>query len=64
MTIGVDNVQQLDNVGVLHFFEKRDLADGGTGNTLIFGFQSDLLEGNNSVRMGQLAGLVDDTVRA
>lgn len=64
MAIGMDDVQQLDNVGVLHFLEKRDFADGGAGNALIFSLQSDLLQSDNSVWMVQLAGLVDDTVRA
>lgn len=49
VAIGVDDVVQLDNVGVAHFLEERDFTDGGTGNTLIFGFETDLLESNDTV---------------
>lgn len=62
VAIGVDNVQQLDNVGVLHFFEEGDLADGGTGDTLIFGLETNLLESDDTIGMVELTGFVDNTV--
>lgn len=62
VAVCVDNVEQLDNVRVMHFFEQRDLADGGAGNAFIFGLQSDLLQSNYAVGMVQFSGLVDDTV--
>lgn len=62
MAIGVNDVEQLDDVGILHFLEKGDLPDRRAGNTLIFGLQSDLFKGDNSIRMIEFAGLVDNTV--
>lgn len=62
MAVGVDNVQQLYNIGVLHLFEEGDLANGGTWDTLIFGFETDLLESDDTIGMVELAGLVDNTV--
>ena len=62
VAVGVHNVEQLDNVGVLHFLEERDLANGGAGNALIFGLETDLLQSNNAVGVVQFTGLVDHTV--
>lgn len=63
VAVGVNNIQQADNVGVVHLLEQGDLADGSRGHTLIFGFETDLLEGDNAlVLCGQVAGLVHDTV--
>lgn len=62
--VGMDNVEEAHNVGVAHLLEQRDLADGGGGDALIFGFEADLLEGNNAPAVGQVAGLVDDTIRS
>lgn len=64
MATGVNDVEQLDNVGVLYFLEQRNLGDGGARNTLIFRLQSEFLQSDNMARMVQLAGLIDDTVRA
>lgn len=64
VAIGVDNVQQLHDVGVLHLLEEGDLADGGAGDTLILGFETDLFQSDDTVGGVQFASLVDDTVRA
>jgi hypothetical protein len=60
----MDDVQQLNNVRVLHFFEQRDLADSGARDTFIFGLESYFFQSDNTARVVQLAGLVDDTVCA
>lgn len=63
VAVGVDDVVEADNVRVVHFFEERNLADGGRGHTLILGLQTDLLEGNDAlVGSAEVEGLVDDTV--
>jgi hypothetical protein len=65
VAIGVDNVEQLDNVGILHFFEEGDFADGGRGNAFVFGLEADLLEGNDLLILGgEIAGFVDDSIGA
>lgn len=65
VTVGVDDVQQADNVWVVHLLEQRNLTDGSRRDTLIFGFQTDLLEGDNAVvGGGQITGFVDNSVRA
>jgi hypothetical protein len=63
VAVGVHNVQQADNVGVVHLLEQRDLANGGRGNALIFGFEANLLECDNAlVLCCEVAGLVDNSV--
>jgi hypothetical protein len=62
VAVGVNDVQQLDNVGVLHLLEERDLADGGAGDALILGLETDLFQSDNAVGGVQFTGLVNDTV--
>lgn len=62
VAIGMDNVQESYNIRVAHLLEKGDLTNGSARNTFIFRFKSDLLQGNNTVGVGEFTGLVDDTV--
>lgn len=64
MAIGMDNIQQLDDVGVLHLLEEGNLANCSAGDALIFGFESNLLQGNDTVGVIEFTGLVDHTVSA
>ena len=65
MSIGVHNVEQADDIGVVHLLEQGDFANGGGGHAFVFGFEADLLEGDDSmVRGGEVAGFVDDAVCA
>jgi hypothetical protein len=65
VAVGVDNVEEADNVRVVHFLEKRDLANGSGRDTLILGFETDLLEGDNAlIGSAQVEGFVNNTVRA
>jgi hypothetical protein len=62
VAIGMDNVQKSYNIRIAHLLEKGDLANGSARNSFIFCFKSDLLQGNNTVGMGEFTGLIDDTV--
>ena len=63
MAVGVHDVEQADDVGVAHLFEQGDFADGGGGDALIFGFEADLLEGDDALVGGsEVAGFVDYAV--
>ena len=63
VAVGVDNVEQAHDVGVVHLLEQRDLADGCRRDALIFGLEADLLEGDDAPVLGrQVLGLVDDSV--
>ena len=65
VAVGVDNVEEARDVGVVHFLEKRDLANGSGRDTLIFGFEANLLESDNAlIGSGQVEGFVNNTVRA
>lgn len=64
VAIGVDDVVEVDDVRIIHFLEKGDLANGSARDALVLGFQADLLQCDHTVWMGQIASLVDDTVRA
>ena len=65
VAVGVDDVEEAHDVGVVHFLEKRDLANGSGRDTLILGFETDLLEGDNAlIGSAQVEGFVNNTVRA
>lgn len=62
VSVGVHDVEEADDVGVVHLFEEGDLADGGGGDAFIFGFEADFLEGYNAAAVQEVAGFVDDSV--
>ena len=62
VAVGVHDVEQADDVGVVHLLQEGDLADGGGGDTFIFGFEADFLQGYNAATVQEVAGLVDDSV--
>lgn len=62
VAIGMDNVEEADNVGIAHLLEQRDLADGSAWHTLILSLEADLLESNDAAVVGKVAGFVDDTI--
>lgn len=65
VAVGVYDVEEANNGGVVHLFEQGDLADRGRGNAFIFGFETDFLEGDDAlVGGGEIAGFVDDSVCA
>ena len=65
VAVGMDDVEEAHDVGVVHFLKKRDLANGSGRDTLIFGFEADLLEGDNAlIGSAQVEGFVNNTVRA
>ena len=65
VAVGVDDVEEAHDVRVVHFLEKRDLTNGSGRDTFIFGFEADLLEGDNAlIGSAQVEGFVDNTVRA
>ena len=50
-----------DHVIVLQLFQQTDLPDRSARYAFVFGFQSDLLEGDDSVRV-DIPGFVYDTI--
>jgi hypothetical protein len=46
--VGVEDVEEADDVGVFHFLEEGDLANGRTWNALVFRLEADLLECDNT----------------
>lgn len=63
LVLAVNDIHQLDNIGVLELLEQGDLANGSRGNALILGIKPDLLQGDDGLRL-LVAGLVHDTVCA
>lgn len=55
---------QADDAGILHFLQQGNFADGGAGHALVCIFEADFLQRNDSVRMIQFAGFVDDAIGA
>lgn len=64
MAVGVDNVEKSDDVGISHLFEKGDFSDSGGRDAFIFGLETDFLQGNDTVIVGEISSLVDDTIRS
>lgn len=58
----MDDVEESDNVGIVHLFEERDLADGSAGNSFVFGFETNFLESDDPTAILEVAGFVDNTV--
>ena len=49
MAVCVDDVEETHDSGVVHFLEDGDFADGGAGHAFVFGFETDLFEGDDAV---------------
>jgi uncharacterized protein (UPF0212 family) len=63
VAVGVHDVEQPHDVGVVHLLEQRDLADSRRRDAFIFGLKADLLEGDDALVLGgEVLGLVDDSV--
>lgn len=62
MTVGVNNIQEADDVWVVKFSQDGNLADGGTGNALVFSLETDLFEGDDAAIVAEIAGFVDNTI--
>ena len=62
MAICVNNVEEFDDIRIIHFLEKRDLTDGGAGHAFVFGFKTNLLEGNYSGGVCEVTSFVDDPI--
>ena len=65
MTICVNDVEEAQDIRIIHFLEQRNLADGGGWNALIFSFEANFLQGDYAlVGSGEVASLVHNTVCA
>lgn len=62
MAIGVDDVEEADDVWVIHLLEEGNLADRGGWNTLILSLEADLFESDNASVVEEIAGLVNNSV--
>lgn len=62
MSIGVNNVEKANNVGVVHLLQQRDFSNSGAGNSFILGLKTDLLESDDSALIIEVSSLVDDPV--
>lgn len=63
VALGVCNLEQRHDVGVLQLLQDGDLADGRGGRALIDRVEADLLERHYAVR-SLVAALVDDAISA
>lgn len=65
VAICVNNVEQSHDIRVVHLLQQADFANGSGRDAFIFGFETDLLEGDDAlVGRGQVAGLVNDAIGA
>jgi hypothetical protein len=62
VAVGVNNIQEADDVWVVKFSQDRNLADGGAGNALVFGLETDLFEGDDAAIVAEITGFVDNTI--
>lgn len=63
LVVGVDDVQQLDDIQVVELLEQRDLANGRARHSVRLRVQPDALQGHHLARRVVL-GLVDHAVHA
>ena len=65
VAVGMDNVQQANNIRIVHFLEQGNLANGRGGDSFILGLQTNFLQGDDAlVGSAEVASLVDNTVCA
>ena len=64
VAVGMDDIKETHDGRVPHLFEQRDLSDGGRRDTLIFGLEANLLQGNNAAAIVEVAGFVNNAIRA
>ena len=65
MAVGMDNIKEAEDGRVVHLFEEGDFADCSRGDAFIFGFEANLLQGDDAlVRCAEVACFVDDSVGA
>lgn len=63
VAIAVHNVEQAQNVGAVHFFTQRDLADSSHRNTHIFSFNVNPLKHHDTlILVCDITSLIDDSV--
>lgn len=62
VAVGVNNIQEADDVWVVKFSQDGNLADGGARNAFIFGLETDLFESDDAAIVAEIAGFVDNTI--
>lgn len=62
VAIGMNDIEELHDVGVVHLLQQGDLTNGGAGDAFVLGLQANLLQGDDTVGMGELASLVHNTI--
>jgi hypothetical protein len=62
VAVGVNNIQEADDVGVVQFSQDGNLADGGAGNAFVFGLETDLFESDNAAIVAKITGFVDNAI--
>ncbi len=59
MSVGVDDVEEADDVGIVHFFKEGNFADCGGRYAFVFGFEADLFKGDDSTWVAEVTGFVN-----
>ncbi|PTD07555.1 hypothetical protein FCULG_00005563 [Fusarium culmorum] len=62
VSVCMDNIQEADDICMVELSQDGNLADGGAGDTLVFGLETNLFEGDDATAVAQVAGFVDDTI--
>jgi hypothetical protein len=62
VAVCVNNIKQTDYIWVVELSQDGNLADGGAGDALVFGLETDLFEGDDATVVTEIAGFVDDTI--
>lgn len=64
MAVSVDDIEESYDIGIVHLFEQGDFSDSCTWDALIFGFETDFLERDDSATVLEVPSFVDYTVRS
>jgi hypothetical protein len=62
VAVGVNNIQEADDVGVVKLSQDGNLANGGAGNAFVFGLETDLFESDDAAIVAEITGFVDNTI--
>ena len=62
VAVCVNNIKQTDYIWVVKLSQDGNLADGGAGDALVFGLETDLFEGDDATVVTEITGFVDDTI--
>lgn len=64
VALGVDDIEETHDVGIIHLLEEGDFANGSGRDPFIFLFETDLFEGDYTASVTKITSLVHNSIGA